>query len=74
MLTGICFCAACGMAMMLRTGKSSRYRSYACSTKARQGEPGCRGRTAPMETLDTLVAEKPRSIPYREAIAGRIDV
>ncbi len=50
--------------MMLRTGKSSRYRSYACSTKARQG----------METLDTLVAEKPRSIPYREAIAGRIDV
>jgi hypothetical protein len=33
--------------MMLRTGKNSRYRSYTCSTKARQGEPGCRGRTAP---------------------------
>jgi site-specific DNA recombinase len=43
--------------MTLRTGKSGRYRYYACSTKARQGETGCKGRTVPMERLDTLVAD-----------------
>jgi site-specific DNA recombinase len=57
LLTGICFCAACGMAMTLRTGKSGRYRYYTCSTKARQGETGCKGRTVPMEKLDSLVAD-----------------
>ena len=57
LLTGICFCAACGMAMTLRTGKSGRYRYYTCSTKARQGETGCQGRTVPMEKLDNLVAD-----------------
>jgi site-specific DNA recombinase len=51
LLTGICFCA-----MTLRTGKGGRYRYYTCSTKARQGETGCRGRTVPMEKLDALVA------------------
>src|SRR5271154_1873562 len=56
LLTGICFCAACGMAMTLRTGKSGQYRYYTCSTKARQGVTGCRGRTVPMEKLDHLVA------------------
>jgi site-specific DNA recombinase len=57
LLTGICFCAACGGAMTLRTGKSGRYRYYTCCTKARQGETGCKGRTVPMEKLDRLVAE-----------------
>ena len=57
MLTGICFCAACGKAMTLRTGKSGQYRYYTCSTKARQGDTGCKGRTVPMERLDTLVAD-----------------
>src|SRR5487761_2148291 len=57
LLTGICFCAQCGGAMTLRTGKGGRYRYYACSTKARQGETGCHGRTVPMEKLDTLVAD-----------------
>jgi DNA invertase Pin-like site-specific DNA recombinase len=56
LLTGICFCAACGGAMTLRTGKSGRYRYYTCCTKARQGETGCPGRTVPMEKLDNLVA------------------
>jgi len=45
LLTGICFCAACGGAMTLRTGKSGRYRYYTCCTKARQGNTGCPGRT-----------------------------
>src|SRR5215469_1470074 len=57
LLTGICFCAACGKAMTLRTGKSGRYRYYTCSTKARQGEAGCMGRTVPMDKLDRLVAD-----------------
>lgn len=57
LLTGICFCATCGGAMTLRTGKSGRYRYYTCSTKARQGETGCKGRTVPMEKLDGVVAE-----------------
>src|SRR5207237_1092379 len=57
LLTGICFCAGCGGAMTLRTGKSGRYRYYTCCTKARQGETGCPGRTVPMEKLDSVVAE-----------------
>jgi site-specific DNA recombinase len=57
LLTGICFCAGCGKAMTLRTGKGGRYRYYTCSTKARQGETGCKGRTVPMDKLDTLVAD-----------------
>jgi DNA invertase Pin-like site-specific DNA recombinase len=57
LLTGICFCARCGGAMTLRTGKSNRYRYYTCSIKARQGETGCTGRSIPMARLDSLVAE-----------------
>jgi site-specific DNA recombinase len=57
LLTGICFCAGCGMAMTLRTGKGGRYRYYTCSTKARQGETGCPGRTVPMDKLDRVVAD-----------------
>lgn len=56
LLTGICFCAGCGGAMTLRTGKGGRYRYYTCSIKARQGETGCKGRSIPMEKLDNLVA------------------
>ena len=56
LLTGICFCAGCGGAMTLRTGKGGRDRYYTCSTKARQGETGCKGRSIPMEKLDNLVA------------------
>ena len=55
LLTGICFCADCG-AMTLRTGKGGRYCYYTCSIKARQGETGCKGRSIPMEKLDSLVA------------------
>ena len=40
-----------------KTGKSGRYRYYTCCTKARQGETGCKGRTVPMEKLNSLVAE-----------------
>lgn len=56
LLTGICYCAQCGGPITIRTGKSGRYRYYACSIKARQGETGCSGRAILMEALDTLVA------------------
>jgi site-specific DNA recombinase len=42
--------------MTLRTGKGNRYRYYTCSTKARQGETGCVGRSVPVDKLDNLVA------------------
>lgn len=32
-------------------------RDYTCSTKARQGETGCLGRTVPMDKLDRVVAD-----------------
>ena len=56
MLTGLIHCAKCGGAMTIRTGKGGRYRYYACSTKARQGETACSGMAVPMEKLDDLVA------------------
>ncbi len=59
LLTGICFCAKCGGAMTLRTGKGGAggvYHYYTCSTKARQGGTGCKGRSIPMQRLDDLVA------------------
>ncbi len=56
LLTGICYCGNCGGAMTIRTGKSGRYRYYACSIKARQGETGCKGRAIPMDKLDGIVA------------------
>ncbi len=46
------------MAMTLRAGKSGWGRYYTCSTTARRGETGCRGRTVPMDKLDTLVADR----------------
>jgi site-specific DNA recombinase len=56
MLTGLIHCAKCGGAMTIRTGKSGRYRYYACSMKARQGPTACTGMAVPMEKLDDLVA------------------
>jgi site-specific DNA recombinase len=55
LLTGICYCGNCGGAMTIRTGKGGRYRYYACSIKARQGETGCKGRAIPMDKLDRMV-------------------
>jgi site-specific DNA recombinase len=59
LLTRICFCAKCGGAMTMRTGKGGAgalYRYYTCSTQARQGKTGCEGRSIPMDRLDQLVA------------------
>ena len=71
LLTSICFCADCGGAMTLRTGKGGRYRYYICSIKARQGETGCKDRSIPMEILDNLIAGHIFARTARELI--RID-
>jgi hypothetical protein len=70
LLTGICFCADCGGAMTLRTGKGGRYRYYTCSIKARQGETGCKGRSIPMEKLETSSPVVSRTACYN--LAGLI--
>jgi site-specific DNA recombinase len=46
--------------MTLRTGTSSTgkiHKYYTCSTCARQGKTACKGRSIPMDKLDTLVTE-----------------
>ncbi len=75
--TGICFCAACGGALT-QDREGSRYRYYTCSTKARQGETGCKGRSIPMAKLDDLVAhhlEERLLVPERleEILAAVLD-
>ncbi|MDR3437322.1 recombinase family protein, partial [Telmatospirillum sp.] len=58
LFTGIATCAGCGAAMTLRTGTSKSgkvHKYYACSTSARQGKTGCKGRSIPMQQLDDLV-------------------
>lgn len=60
LLTGICFCGGCGGAMTLRTGRGragGQYRYYACSTKARMGDTGCKGLAVPMTKLDDAVID-----------------
>ena len=53
-----CAGASCGGGMTLRTGKSGRYRYYTCATCAQQGKSACKGRSIPMDRLDTLVTER----------------
>ena len=45
----------CGAGMMTSTGKSGRYRYYACSARVKQGPDACPGRRIPMEELDNIV-------------------
>jgi site-specific DNA recombinase len=55
--------------MTIRTGKSGRYRYYACSIKARQGETGCVGQSIPMDKLDTC-GTPPRTYRRIEQAGG----
>ena len=51
-------CAACGSGMTLRSGKSNRYRYYACAGRAQKGPTKCEGCAVPMNSLDTLVLDQ----------------
>lgn len=59
LLTGIarCGCPSCQGALTIRTGKSGRYRYYACSRRATRGETACQGRSIRMEKLDGIVLD-----------------
>ena len=61
LLTGraICGCGGdgCGAGMSTATGKSGRYRYYACAARSQQGTDACPGRRVPMEKLDGIVVE-----------------
>ncbi len=53
-------CATCGGGMMLRTGTSKGgrvYRYYTCSNCATKGKSVCKGRSIPMDKLDTLITD-----------------
>lgn len=55
LLTGIARCGTCGSGMTLRTGKSGRYRYYACAGCAQKGKTLCPGRSIAMPALDGAV-------------------
>ena len=59
LLTGIarCGCHNCEGALTIRTGKSGRYRYYACSRRSTRGETACSGRSIRMEKLDRIVLD-----------------
>lgn len=58
LLTGLARCASCGGPMMIRTGKSGRYRYYACAAHRLKGKTSCKAPMAvPEGQLDTLVVE-----------------
>lgn len=56
LLSGLAKCPSCGGGLMLRTGKSGKYRYYACATKATSGPSACVGFSVPMAQLDDAVS------------------
>lgn len=58
LLTGLLKCGTCGGAMTISTGKSGRYRYYACSRRQCSGSAICPGRRVSMDKLDTLIIEE----------------
>ena len=58
LLTGIARCETCGAALMLRTGKSGKYRYYACASHKLKGKNACKNPIAvPEAQLNRLVLE-----------------
>jgi site-specific DNA recombinase len=61
LLTGqvLCGCGGdgCGGGMTTATGKSGRYRYYACRNRISGGQTVCPGRRIPMEKLDGIVVQ-----------------
>ena len=56
LLTGIVRCECCGSPLMVRTGKSGRYRYYACASHRLKGKSACSNPVAIRESqLDDMV-------------------
>lgn len=72
LLAGIARCRRCGESMLLRTGKSGRYRYYTCTRRARYGKTACRGESVRLGQLDRDATRSRSSAePSGCAIASR---
>lgn len=57
LLTGVIYCADCGGAMTVMTGKGGRYRYYSCSNRRRKGPTACPAGIIRTEQLENAVAQ-----------------
>lgn len=71
LLTGICFCADCGAAMTLRTGKGGRYRYYTCSIKARRARLAARAARSRWRSSTTSSPATSRIVCYNPSGSKR---
>jgi site-specific DNA recombinase len=58
LLTGLARCSICKSRMTLRTGKSGRYKYYACANAATRGAVGCSGMSIRMDELDSVATSE----------------
>lgn len=57
LLTGILKCGICGSGMTLSSGKSGKYKYYACTTKLKHSVDLCKSKWVPKEQLESLVLD-----------------
>jgi site-specific DNA recombinase len=57
LLTGIAVCEGCGAGMLLRTGKSGRYKYLTCASAALRGKRACKGQSVRMDMIDNAVID-----------------
>jgi site-specific DNA recombinase len=55
LLTGIAVCGRCSAGMLLRTGKSGRYKYLTCAGAALKGKKSCVGQAVRMDVIDEQV-------------------
>jgi site-specific DNA recombinase len=68
LLTGICFCAACGGAMTLRTGKSGRYRYTPVAPKPARVRPVARAAPSPWKNSTIWSRSTSSSVCYSPSV------
>ncbi|MBE7186310.1 MAG: recombinase family protein [Methylobacterium mesophilicum] len=77
LLTGLLICEKCGSAMTMRTGKSGKYKYYACANRQARGGTACRGCSHPMDAIDAAVTDALAVEAFRPKrladIIGQID-
>lgn len=57
MLTGLLYCRSCGAMMHIVTGKSGRYRYYACGARHRSAGEACVTPNLPLAMTETAIAD-----------------
>lgn len=61
LLTGLARCSGCGSHMTIHTGKSGRYKYYACANAGARGAVGCPGMSIRMDELDSVTTSELRT-------------